>query len=106
MTEIEIKQHFYIAYQVNKAIRYVKKRQGDVSEVKDELAAGIATEVHHIFPKSQFPQISSFFENLILLTGSQHRQKAHPNGNTQFARILTIKLFANINKFLVHKLQK
>lgn len=144
----EINQNFYIAYQVNKAIRYVKKQQGDVSEVKDELAAGIATEVHHIFPKSQFPQISSFFENLILLTGSQHRQKAHPNGNTQFAdpdyQIVCLMAksktiedslkngetfyrresfvyvlntgfnenldadseFANINKFLVHKLQK
>lgn len=46
-------------------------------------AFGIATEVHHIFPKSQFPMIASYYENLILLTSSQHRQKAHPKGNTQ-----------------------
>lgn len=27
--------------------------------------------------------IASYYENLILLTSSQHRQKAHPKGNTQ-----------------------
>ena len=37
----------------------------------------------HIFPKSQFPTIATYYENLILLTSSQHRQKAHPKGNTQ-----------------------
>ena len=53
------------------------------AKAHDELATGIATEVHHIFPKSQFPMIASYYENLILLTSSQHRQKAHPKGNTQ-----------------------
>ena len=79
----DINANFYEEYQVDKAIKNVKHKQGDVSEVRDELATGIATEVHHIFPKSQFPMISSYYENLILLTSSQHRQKAHPKGNTQ-----------------------
>lgn len=79
----EINENFYIEYQVNKAIKNVKKKQGEISEVKDELATGIATEVHHIFPKSGFPMLATYYENLILLTSSQHRQKAHPNGNTQ-----------------------
>lgn len=79
----DINANFYIEYQVNKAIKNVKRQQGDTSEVHDELATGIATEVHHIFPKSQFPMIASYYENLILLTSSQHRQKAHPRGNTQ-----------------------
>ena len=79
----DINENFYIDYQVNKAIKNVKRQQGDVSEVHDELATGIATEVHHIFPKSQFPTIATYYENLILLTSSQHRQKAHPKGNTQ-----------------------
>lgn len=78
-----IREDFYIEYQVNKAIRLVKKVQGNISEVRDELSVGTATEVHHIFPKSMFPTIANYFENLILLTSSQHRQKAHPNGNTQ-----------------------
>ena len=77
----QINQEFYIDYQVNKAIRQVKKVQGTISEVNDDLATGAATEVHHIFPKSDFPELASYFENLILLTSSQHRQKAHPNSN-------------------------
>lgn len=82
--EIEtINQNFYIDYQVNKAIRMVHEKQGKLSEVKDELAMGVATEVHHIFPKSEFPDLATYFENLILLTSSQHRQKAHPNSNFQ-----------------------
>lgn len=79
----DINATFYIDYQINKAIKNVKRQQGDESEVRDELATGIATEVHHIFPKSQFPMIATYYENLILLTSSQHRQKAHPKGNTQ-----------------------
>ena len=45
------------------------------------MANGVATEVHHIFPKSEFPELASCVENLILLTSSQHRQKAHPRSN-------------------------
>lgn len=77
----QINQDFYIDYQVNKAIRKVREKQGNISEVHDNLANGIATEVHHIFPKSEFPELASYFENLILLTSSQHRQKAHPKSN-------------------------
>ncbi|MCR5038560.1 MAG: hypothetical protein K6A94_04390 [Bacteroidales bacterium] len=80
--EIEqMNQDFYIDYQVNKAIRKVREKQGTISEVHDDLANGVATEVHHIFPKSEFPELASYFENLILLTSSQHRQKAHPRSN-------------------------
>lgn len=79
----EINANFFVEYQVNKAIKNVKKQQGDISEVQDELAGGKANEVHHIFPKSVYPTIATYYENLILLTSSQHRQKAHPNGNTQ-----------------------
>jgi hypothetical protein len=82
VAEIErMNQDFYIEYQVNKAIRKVREKQGTISEVHDDLANGMATEVHHIFPKSEFPELASYFENLILLTSSQHRQKAHPKSN-------------------------
>ena len=82
VAEIErMNQDFYIEYQVSKAIRKVREKQGTVSEVHDDLADGMATEVHHIFPKSEFPELASYFENLILLTSSQHRQKAHPKSN-------------------------
>lgn len=39
--------------------------------------------MHHIFPKSSFPTIADYVENLIALTSAQHMQEAHPNGNTQ-----------------------
>ena len=110
-----INQDFYIGYQVSKAIRLVRKVQGDQSEVNDELSAGKATEVHHIFPRSKYPTIASMFENLILLTSSQHHQKAHPNGNTQvvdrdyqlvclLAKSQTIeKYLKNVNGGFYHK---
>ena len=79
----ENQENFFIEYQVKKAIDNLKKYQGDRSEIIDELATGTANEVHHIFPKPRFPVLATYYENLILLTSSQHRQKAHPNGNTQ-----------------------
>ena len=53
------------------------------SEVKDQYANGEATQVHHIFPKSEFPQIAHYLENLIKLTATQHYTKAHPSNKTQ-----------------------
>lgn len=41
------------------------------------------TQVHHIFPKNEFPEIMHYIENLILLTPNQHYGYAHPNNNTQ-----------------------
>jgi hypothetical protein len=35
------------------------------------------------FPKSQFPQLAHYLENLIKLTATQHFTKAHPNNKTQ-----------------------
>ena len=47
-------------------------------EIKDELSTGEATEAHHIFSRQDFPALEAYLENLILLTPSQHRNKAHP----------------------------
>ena len=69
-------------YYVQKAIALIRKIQ-TVSEVNDSWSNGEATQVHHIFPKSQFPQIAHYVENLILLTATQHNTKAHPNNKTQ-----------------------
>jgi len=69
-------------YYVQKAIALIRKIQKE-SEVHDSWSNGAATQVHHIFPKSQFPQIAHYVENLILLTATQHNTKAHPNNNTQ-----------------------
>lgn len=75
-------QEAYNAYYVQKAIALIRKIQKE-SEVHDQWGQGDATQVHHIFPKSQYPQIAHYLENLILLTATQHYTKAHPNNKTQ-----------------------
>lgn len=69
-------------YYVQKAIALIRKIHS-VSEVRDSWGNGEATQVHHIFPKSQFPKIAHYVENLILLTATQHNTKAHPSNKTQ-----------------------
>lgn len=70
------------AYLVQKAKGLVRRLHAE-SEVRDQWANGDATQVHHIFPEKDFPQIAHFPENLICLTATQHFTKAHPNNNTQ-----------------------
>lgn len=52
------------------------------SEAVDE-HTGIGDEAHHIFMESRFRDISYYFENIIILTPTQHYTYAHPNHNTQ-----------------------
>lgn len=75
-------QEAYNAYYVQKAMNLLRKIQVE-SEVHDQWGNGEATQVHHIFPKSQFPQLAHYLENLIKLTATQHFTKAHPNNKTQ-----------------------
>lgn len=75
-------------YNVEKAKRRLKAFNDNYnssrSEITDELSVGlIATNMHHIFPRHEFPAIADCIENLIALTSAQHMQKAHPNGNTR-----------------------
>lgn len=78
---IETQQEAFSQYYIQKAIALIRKIQHE-SEVHDQWSNGPATHVHHIFPRSQFPQIAHYVENLILLTATQHNTKAHPNNNT------------------------
>lgn len=84
--EIKVNVNYY-KYQSNKAKRFLKQYndelRGSLSEINDEYSNGKATQVHHIFPQSEYPEISSYLENLICLTPTQHYYKAHPNNNTQ-----------------------
>lgn len=77
----------YYKYQSQKAKRFLRKFNDQYydgnSELQDNLGSGNATQMHHIFPASQFPQISMYLENLIALTPTQHLTKAHPQNNTQ-----------------------
>jgi cellobiose-specific phosphotransferase system component IIA len=80
------KKEAYVKYTLNKAKNIIKGIHKLTSEVADEFANGEATQVHHIFMKSQYPEISSYLENLILLTATQHFTKAHPNNTSLINR--------------------
>lgn len=71
----------YSDYQVQKAMNMIRKMYKE-SELKDQWANGEATQIHHIFPKSGFPQLAHYLENLIKLTPTQHYTKAHPSNKT------------------------
>lgn len=81
--EVATIREAYSEFTEQKAKRMIKDRYGTNSEVADKLNAGLATQVHHIFSKSDFPQLEAYLENLILLTATQHSTKAHPNNNTR-----------------------
>lgn len=77
----------YYRYQSTKAKHYLKlfneQYRDNKSEHFDEFDNGTATQIHHIFPESQYPEICYYLENLIALTPTQHMTKAHPNNNTR-----------------------
>ena len=77
-----MQQEAYNAYYVQKAITLIRKIHFE-SEVHDQWGNGEATQVYHIFPKSDFPQIAHYVENLILLAATQHNTKAHTSNKTQ-----------------------
>lgn len=71
----------YSDYTIQKAMKVIRKMYKE-SEIRDQWANGEATQVHHIFPKSGFPKLGHYLENLIKLTPDQHYTKAHPNNKT------------------------
>jgi hypothetical protein len=60
------------------SIRKVKNRHAQISEYSGQTGA---SEVHHIFTRSQFENLRCYRENLINLTPNEHRNQAHPNSN-------------------------
>ena len=67
--------------------KFIIEYRGNTSELTmfidehDDTAA--PTQMHHIFPKNEFPAIMHYIENLIALTPNQHYGFAHPGNNTQ-----------------------
>jgi hypothetical protein len=70
----------YMEYLVQRAVNVIKNKYSQ-SEVRDQYANGPATQVHHIFNKSKYPELAHYYENLIKLTAQQHSVKAHPNND-------------------------
>lgn len=75
----------YAVNKTKKAIRnYNDKFYESKSEVIQHSEMLAATQAHHIFPQSDYPDIADYIENLIMLTPNQHYSMAHPNNNTQY----------------------
>jgi hypothetical protein len=72
----------YNKFLTQRAIAQIKRKHR-ASEIQDEYSAGEATQVHHIFMKHEYPNLSYSYENLIRLTPTQHLTCAHPRNNTQ-----------------------
>lgn len=57
-------------------------RNGCTEVLKGKHVAGEATNMHHIFLKSDFPEISFLRENIVALSPNQHFLCAHPKNHT------------------------
>lgn len=82
-------EDYMTTYRINRAKRNLRrfndKYRAGMTEVSDERHnIDLATQMHHIFPVSEYPAIADYMENLIALTPTQHFSYAHPNNNTQY----------------------
>ena len=78
----------YYRYQSARAKRFLRlfndNYRGGISEhIEARHQEDPAVQIHHIFPESEFPEISAYLENLIALTPTQHLDYAHPHNRTQ-----------------------
>ncbi len=84
---VEVNEAFY-HYQSARAKRFLRRfndqnRTGRTEHLEPAHMGEMATQMHHIFPESAYPEICYYLENIIALTPSQHMNHAHPNGHTQ-----------------------
>lgn len=83
---VEINEAYY-RYQSIRAKRFLKlfndQNRGGITEHLDGIhERDQATQMHHIFPEADYPEICYFLENLIALTPTQHMNYAHPGHRT------------------------
>ncbi len=75
-------------YTTQKAIRIVSQHNSEFMDSKSEIIQDTgeysSLEAHHIFPRSEFPALESYLENIIMITPSQHSGMAHPQGNSHY----------------------
>lgn len=80
---------YMTSYRINRAKRNLRRFNDTYRDGKTELfderhIMDPATQMHHIFPAGDYPEIADYLENLIALTPTQHFTYAHPNNNTQY----------------------
>ncbi len=75
-----VDNHKSYEYHISKAKRFVKSIH-QVSEIH-RFKEYQATQAHHIFLSSEFPELADIPENIIAITPNQHFYRAHPNNKT------------------------
>lgn len=80
---------YMTSYRINRAKRNLRRfndmyRDGKTELFDERHIMDPATQMHHIFPAGDYPEIADYLENLIALTPTQHFTYAHPNNNTQY----------------------
>ena len=75
----------YLSRKAKRILRLFNENyRNNRTEIYDERHINdLATNIHHIFPEADYPEICMYLENMIALTPTQHLNYAHPNGNTQ-----------------------
>jgi len=68
---------------VNAAKKKIRKMY-ETSEHEDKFNITSGLDTHHIFLSSEFPQYADCIENIIKITGSQHRRAHLVNGKTKY----------------------
>ncbi|WMJ85381.1 restriction endonuclease [Anaerocolumna sp. MB42-C2] len=76
-------------YKIQKAKKIVRQyndtyRDGKSEVYEERHMVDLASQIHHIFPVSEHPEIADYLENLIALTPTQHFVYAHPENNTKY----------------------
>jgi len=86
---------------------YIADYRDNISEltqfIDSETDTAAPTQIHHIFPKNEFPEIMYYIENLIALTPNQHFGFAHPNNNTQIIDIAAQKVLLVAKTYSIKK---
>ena len=82
-------EDYMTIYRINRAKRNLRRfnalyRNGRTEVYDERHISDPATQIHHMFPASEYPLIADYLENLIALTPTQHYTYAHPNINTQY----------------------
>ena len=85
----KVNEDYMTSYRINRAKRNLRRfndmyRLGKTEVYDERHIEDAATQMHHIFPASDYPIIADYLENLIALTPTQHFSYAHPNNNTQY----------------------
>lgn len=88
--QIDVREGYFLQM-MNSAKRTLRNMNDEMRNSQSELTQFVegfndterATQIHHIFPKNEFPEIMHYLENLIALTPNQHYGFAHPDNNTQ-----------------------